>query len=1099
MIDLAKPVPRRLQQLCLLLAASLLAAGALAASASAAGEEHRYVPAHSQLQPAEACGVAVDSAGDLYVSRPEEFLVQIFDPAGEPITEFEASANPGEPCGLAVDSGGAVYVGDIEGAVVKYAPEGGEFPPTETTGYEVEEASGDEGLIVEEGAQAIALDPAAGDLYVAEGSRISRYEADGTVVSQAIGSGVAGASYAGVGVYGANGHVYAVDAAADEVYVFDAAGSAVEATVDGAGNPSFPSGFGNLNGSTLAVDQANGNFFVNNERANSVVAEFTASGAFVSQIGPWVGTARARLGASPNGATVAVDNGSSSPNAGDVYVPGLYFELPSIYSGVYAFAGELTPTPQPAVANADPASVTKTAALLKGTVDNEGAQSGSSCKFVLAAAGAPSTPVAEPPCNVDPATDDVSQAVQATVSGLAPGTEYVYSVVATNAGGTVTATPARAFATEAEPPIVPNPDPTLIARWEPCEADTGVTVIVDRNGRLGDGRIYVGCALGEQESGLAALHNAGFATVGVGGGDAFVCRIDGLPTPAEESCAQTPGADRYWSYWHGFPGGRWGYSGFGATSPLSRAPVNAVQGWGFGRSPRIEPMHGAGPSSFLLPPEQESSAAPAALAREWLRGAMTTSVERALTPGSGVSVDIGELLTEVLALRAAGVPAGQMAAARQLLTAGNAAGSHEYTAVELWANSLGTGIEADPADPAFPLYGNLARYTQAVLAADALGGDPGDFAALDLRVSLVSLVDEATGKLRQRSVGGGETLSEEPAVLAAAVNALAATGPLPAKVLKTVDLLVAQQAGDGGFGLPTSGQSLAIRALAGTRAKGVGGLDAPLAKAGELIAGLQEPDGSVRAAAGGGSGSGPTFAATAAGAAGLALAGFPAEAERAAKRLSRFQVIPSYVGAPDPSSGETAPAEPLIGAFLPTEADLRHVLAHGLPEDGPHGPYSEAQLPTAQALEALELAGPYGPGNEPALPTEPDPRGDPTQLVPPQPIPPPGASSIRPLRASGVSGRVVTIARLSCPVGGPCWMKLPRRVGLKIAGKRYPAAVLAPRSLEEGATATLRLRLSARALAALAGRRATVSLKISILNASGSASRTVKVGVGGFP
>lgn len=752
--------------------------------------------------------------------------------------------------------------------------------------------------------------------------------------------------------------------------------------------------------------------------------------------------------------------------------------------------------------------------------------------------------------------------------------------------------------------IVPNPDPALIARWEPCEPDTGVTVIVDRNGRLGDGKIYVGCALGEQESGLAALHNAGFTTAGVGGGDAFVCRIDGQPTPAEESCAQTPGADRYWSYWHGFPGGRWGYSGYGAAGPLSRAPINMVEGWGFGRSPRIEPMDGAGPSSFVLPPEQESSAIPATLAREWLAGVTATSVERALTPGSGVGVDMGELLTKVISLHAAGVPAGDMGEARQFLIAKATGGSYEYTALELWANSLGTGVEADPQDPDFPLYGNLTRYTQAVLAADALAGDPTDFAAVDLRDSLVSLIDEATGKLRHRPTGGGEELSEDPGALAAAVDALAATGPLPAKALKSIDLMIGRQdPTDGGFGLGVSGQALAIRALAGARAGGAGGLDAPLAQAGEFIADLQEADGSVRAAAAGGAGSAPTFASTAAGAIGLALAGLPAEAERAAKRLSRFQVIAAYVGMPDPSTGETAPAEPLIGAFLSTEADLRHVLAHGLPEDGAHGPYNEAHVPTARALEALDVAGPYGSlsaslsreslwfgkqtvgtqgtvltatlTNEderplsvaaveltgggagdfvldgadclgrtltsgqgcelaagfaptavgirealvqvelagggqtfelslggtgfPAPVTNPEPQDDPDPLPAPQLIQtpaPPGADAILPLKANrDVTGRVLRVARLSCPTGAPCQVKLPRKVWVKIAGKLYRAAVLAPASLEGGGTATVRVRLSRRALAALAAHGATVRLKVEILTASGSVSRTVRVRV----
>lgn len=1202
MTHLVKSFPRSIV-LFSALSAVLVAGSLQAAIAAAAGEEHRYRPDLSRSYSSaefeeEPCGIAIDSAGNRYVSAPELFAVQVYDPSGETITEFQPEGNFAEPCDLAVDASGAVYVNDLEGMVVKYMPAEPLAPGSE---FEIDANAGDGGTIVEAGAFAVAVNPADQHLFVGEGSQISEYDLDGETVAE-FGDAVPGASWRGLDVHGGSGALYAIDAQSDQVYVLDGADGSVQATINGAANPGTPGGFGNLNAADLAVDQANGHFYVNNTAGNEVVAEFAASGSFVSQIGPWLGEGEVKLDSLRNFQAVAVDNGATSPNRSAVFVPSSWAKPPLLVTlGIYAFAGELTPTPTPSVANADPTAVTKTAATLKGSVDNEGAQSSSSCKFVLALASAPGTPVAEPPCDVDPVIGNASRAVQADVGGLTPGTDYLYSVVAANSGGTATATPAKAFSTEAEPPIVPNPDPTLIARWEPCEPDTGVTVIVDRNNRLGDGKIHVGCALGEQESGLAALHNAGFATVGVGGGDAFVCRIDGLPTPAEESCAQTPGADRYWSYWHGFPGGRWGYSGFGATSPLSRAPINSVEGWGFGRSPRIEPMDGAGPSAFLLPPEQESSAVPAALAREWLRGVTATSVERALTPGSGVSLDVGDLITKVLALRSAGVPAAQMEATRQFLTATTASGGHTYTALELWANSLGTATGIDPEDPSFPLYGNLARYTQAALVADALGGDPGDFATLGFRESVASLIDEGSGKVRRRVTGGGEELSEAPSDLAAVLNALAASGPLPAKALKTVELLVAQQEGDGGFGVNTGGQAMVIRALAGARAKGAGDLNEPLEAAGGFIAALQEPDGSVRAAAGGGAGSGPTFAATAAGAVGLALSGFPDEAERAAMRLSRFQVIAAYVGVSDPSSGETAPAEPLIGAFLPTEADLRHVLAHGLPENGPHGPYNEAHLPTAQALEALELAGPYGPlsaslsqesvwfgkqalgsrsatfavtltnEDERPLPIAtvqlagavpgdfvvdggdcsgrtlprgqscevgaafaptatgtrealvevvvtgsgqtfelslggtgvPAPATEPPSKVGPQPQPqldlrPPGARAISPFKANRrATRRVIAIARLSCPEGGTCWVKLPRKLRLKIAGKRYRATVVGPRRLQGGGSAILRLRLPKRALLKLTGRRTHIKLTVEIVNASGSVSRTVKIRVQG--
>ncbi len=147
---------------------------------------------------------------------------------------------------------------------------------------------------------------------------------------------------------------------------------------------------------------------------------------------------------------------------------------------------------------------------------------------------------------------------------------------------------------------VANPDPQLIARWEPCEPNTGVTVVVDEGG-IGAGKVYVGCALGEQPDALEALEHAGFTPEGTTNyGLAFICRIDGEPTPAEQACASTPPADAYWSYWRGKPGGQWSYSAYGATSPKTKSPVNSVEGWAFGEGgqPRVEPLDGGGPNPY---------------------------------------------------------------------------------------------------------------------------------------------------------------------------------------------------------------------------------------------------------------------------------------------------------------------------------------------------------------------------------------------------------------------------------------------------------------------------------------------------------------------
>jgi phosphodiesterase/alkaline phosphatase D-like protein len=461
-IDLVKPAPRHLAAFFLLIAALLMVVALKPVAADAAAEQHTFAPELSQLG-AEACGVATDSEGDLYVSYAEEYAVRVFDPQGEFLAEFEAFAEIGgietvEPCGLAVDGSGAIYVSDLEGSVVKYAPEA--FPPEEGTEYLPDETAGDEGVIVPEGGLAVAVNPADDHLYVAEfffdtlESHIGEYEPDGTVVSQAIGSNVPGARYEGVAVR-SDGRVYAVDSKAEDVYIFNAAGTAVETTINGTANPNFPSGFGFLRGSSLAVDQATGNVFVANQKENSVVSEFTDSGAFVSQIGPWVGSGPAKLESSPNGATVAVDNSSSSPNQGTIYVPALHFVPQSFSVGVYAFDSALTPVSAlPVPANVNPASVTNESATLKATIDNEGAQSGSSCKFQLALASSPGTPVAEPTCT-EAVGGEAPEAVQANATGLDPNTAYVYRVLATNAaGGPVAAVPDKDFSTLPNAPVV---------------------------------------------------------------------------------------------------------------------------------------------------------------------------------------------------------------------------------------------------------------------------------------------------------------------------------------------------------------------------------------------------------------------------------------------------------------------------------------------------------------------------------------------------------------------------------------------------------------------------------------------------------------------
>lgn len=132
---------------------------------------------------------------------------------------------------------------------------------------------------------------------------------------------------------------------------------------------------------------------------------------------------------------------------------------------------------------------------------------------------------------------------------------------------------------------VAGPQP---ARAAACTGTSGVTVVVDFTAF--GGSTEVECALGDPTTGIAALQDAGFTVTGTQRwGLAFVCRIDGLPTPAADPCYNTPPANAYWSYWHAEPGGSWTYSSQGASS-YDPAP-GTVEGWAFGSgdAPSIPP------------------------------------------------------------------------------------------------------------------------------------------------------------------------------------------------------------------------------------------------------------------------------------------------------------------------------------------------------------------------------------------------------------------------------------------------------------------------------------------------------------------------------
>jgi hypothetical protein len=102
------------------------------------------------------------------------------------------------------------------------------------------------------------------------------------------------------------------------------------------------------------------------------------------------------------------------------------------------------------------------------------------------------------------------------------------------------------------------------------------------------------------------------------------------------------------------------------------------------------------------------------------------------------------------------------------------------------------------------------------------------------------------------------------------------------------------------------------------------------------------------------------------------------------------------------------------------------------------------------------------------------------------------------LKVSGVAkpvtlgtGRIAKIATLRCG-GASCTVKTPKSVKVKIKRKRYGVRVLAPKSLKAGKRGQLRVKLSKAARRALAGRRTTVKVKVTLTADGRKTTKTIK-------
>lgn len=207
----------------------------------------------------DACGVAVDSEGDIYIADYYHRLIDVYNSSHEYLTQF-VDPDPDGPCNLAVDPEGDIYVNNWHRDVVRFAPS--EFPPTGSTKY------GSETVVdfpQTAGARStgVAIDPATGNVYVDDRTYVAEYEPSGALIRK-IGEGTLGQGY-GVAVsdfHETEGDIYVADATSNTVKVYDPATSLTNPVevIEGQGTPQR--GFHSLTDSDLAVDQTDGHLYV---------------------------------------------------------------------------------------------------------------------------------------------------------------------------------------------------------------------------------------------------------------------------------------------------------------------------------------------------------------------------------------------------------------------------------------------------------------------------------------------------------------------------------------------------------------------------------------------------------------------------------------------------------------------------------------------------------------------------------------------------------------------------------------------------------------------------------------------------------------------
>ncbi|MBS1845932.1 MAG: hypothetical protein JST53_16070 [Actinobacteria bacterium] len=135
---------------------------------------------------------------------------------------------------------------------------------------------------------------------------------------------------------------------------------------------------------------------------------------------------------------------------------------------------------------------------------------------------------------------------------------------------------------------------------------------------------------------------------------------------------------------------------------------------------------------------------------------------------------------------------------------------------------------------------------------------------------------------------------------------------------------------------------------------------------------------------------------------------------------------------------------------------------------------------------------PTPPAPTPSSPNKPE--STPTPVSAPGPAKLAASKGLQKFGADGVA----KVASLACPSGGAtCTTTVPKRLGAKIAGKRYVLGVMAPKKIGAGKSATVKVHVPKAAREALGKKKYQVKLPVALHANGATTKQVVKVEIAG--